>query len=47
MTAHGPVTWELLRERWMRDRTFSGPSEQYDFEEEWDNFVHEHTKEAS
>lgn len=32
-------TWDLLREAWFKDKVFSGPSEKFDAEQEWDQFV--------
>lgn len=33
------VTWEALREAWFKDRLFSGPSEKFDAEEAFFEFM--------
>jgi hypothetical protein len=32
-------TWDTLRELWFKSKVFSGPSEKFDAEQEWDRFV--------
>ena len=39
------VTWDALEKVWLADRIYAGPSEKYDYEQEWHEFRARHETE--